>query len=584
MKNKLSSVFFMAALTAAELTAQPDRVLVIHNTNSAFGTDSLDVAQYYRTRRGIPAANLCGINFPSNVSITEAQWLGGLRNAVRACLDAAGRTNILYVVMSHQTPYVIQRPSPAADGSLDSYIADVWDANSAVYFPSIPSGSQRYFMNAQSAGNVYSGFLTLAAYRLQPRSQLVYSVWRLDGATPAVAKDLVNKAVDTEAAGGLLAGPPPAGRVYVDNTYQTLNASPDEGFASGEFDLERMARMSEQAGLPLTQDRNQAEFGVAPAPLMAPDAMLYSGFYSLNNYNNVFGWKPGAVGWHLDSSSLTNPRGGSSWSARAIQEGITITSGSISEPFLFGLAHPDVVVRHLYQGGTVGDAFLRGTPWLKWKIINMGDPLYRPFPGGVAPFNSPAFTEASLRVNPTATVSQSVQFVITLKDPAPVGGQVVNWTNNYTPYYVSALPSTTLIPEGQRTGTVTLSMTSPVPNDFRGVIVRATYNSTTLQNSVLVYTQLGPILLAAGSQSAGGSLIAAVTLNESSPLAGTVVNLTSSHPAILQVPTSVTVPGGVTTKVFNISTTPGSVTSPTNVTITATTPKSQVTAIVVVRP
>ena len=42
--------------------------------------------------------------------------------------------------------------------------------------------------------------------------------------------------------------------------------------------------------------------------------------------------------------------------------------------------HPDGVVRNLLEGANVGDAFLRNTNWVRWMIVNRGDPLYRPFP------------------------------------------------------------------------------------------------------------------------------------------------------------------------------------------------------------
>ncbi len=51
------------------------------------------------------------------------------------------------------------------------------------------------------------------------------------------------------------------------------------------------------------EDPNYAEFGTAPAPLTCPNAALYSGWYNLNHYNNVFTWNTGAIGFHLDSAS-----------------------------------------------------------------------------------------------------------------------------------------------------------------------------------------------------------------------------------------------------------------------------------------
>jgi hypothetical protein len=75
-----------------------------------------------------------------------------------------------------------------------------------------------------------------------------------------------------------------------------------------------------------------------------------------------------------------------SWSANALQRGITVTAGAVDEPYLTGLPHPAGVFRNLFEGATVGDAFLRNTAMLNWQIMNLGDPLYTPFPGGAGRF------------------------------------------------------------------------------------------------------------------------------------------------------------------------------------------------------
>jgi hypothetical protein len=72
-----------------------------------------------------------------------------------------------------------------------------------------------------------------------------------------------------------------------------------------------------------------------------------------------------------------------------LKKGITVTAGAVDEPYLQGLPSPDVIFSALYKGANVGDAFLRGERWLKWMIINVGDPLYRPFPNGRMPASIP---------------------------------------------------------------------------------------------------------------------------------------------------------------------------------------------------
>ena len=71
-------------------------------------------------------------------------------------------------------------------------------------------------------------------------------------------------------------------------------------------------------------------------------------------------------------------------------KGITITGGAVGEPYLEGLTHPDQVFLDLFLGANVGDALLRSTHLLKWMIVNIGDPLYRPFPQGIGPFKPSA--------------------------------------------------------------------------------------------------------------------------------------------------------------------------------------------------
>jgi hypothetical protein len=62
----------------------------------------------------------------------------------------------------------------------------------------------------------------------------------------------------------------------------------------------------------------------------------------------------------------------------------------VAEPYLEGLAHPDQAFLYLFLGANAGDAVLRSTRWLKWMILNIGDPLYRPFPQGITAFKPQA--------------------------------------------------------------------------------------------------------------------------------------------------------------------------------------------------
>jgi uncharacterized protein (TIGR03790 family) len=359
---------------AASATTQPaaraatsslsDRVLVVYN--EAY-PESLEVANYYRARRGIPASNACAINVANRSWVDLATYESAIKNPIRECLNAVGKDNILYVVLSYATPDV------AADSfaifgyrSVDQLIIDVWDqlgTNASGYV------GNPYYAHAASSANIYPTFVSFADYRRSGSARLIYSVWRLDGSSATVAKGLVDKAIIAE---GQSLGAA-SGIGCFDRIYGDINLQADSGYGAGEWDLHQAARLASQAGFTVIEDDNGAEFGTAPAPPRCDNALLYAGWYSYGNYNDAFSFANGAIGWHLDSYSWV-------WSRAALDRGITVTSGVVSEPFLEGLTHPDGTFRNLLNGANVGDAFLRNTNWVRWMVVNWGDPLYRPFP------------------------------------------------------------------------------------------------------------------------------------------------------------------------------------------------------------
>jgi uncharacterized protein (TIGR03790 family) len=251
--------------------------------------------------------------------------------------------------------------------SLDQYIEDIWDTLG----PRSPIANP-YFVRAVSRSGIYPPFISLADARRVAGAKPIYSVWRLDAPTASLAMGLVDKAIQAEQQGL-------TGQACIDRRFgKDMNSIEDRGYGTGEWDLHQAAEFLRRAGVTVVEDAEGAEFGSAPAPLRCDGAIFYAGWYSLNHYNDAFSWKPGAIGIHLDSASAADPRGGANWSANAIKKGITITSGALDEPSLEGLTHVDGIVHDLLAGANVGDAFLRHTAALKWMIINIGDPLYKP--------------------------------------------------------------------------------------------------------------------------------------------------------------------------------------------------------------
>ncbi len=374
----LTLIVLFSAIPAAWAEAPTplsDRVLVVFNRNDS---GSRDVAKYYAKMRGIPEANMCSISPIDGGTLGWKEYLTQVKAPIQKCLTAVGRDKILYIVLTYQTPFRVEGPDKRAanlDTALDQHVADIWDEYSTDFPMSRPK--QPYYNEARSKANQYSPFVSLADYRAQPGAMAIYSVWRLDAADAKLAKGLVDKAIEAEKSGL-------KGEVCIDRRWP-LNTIEDSGYGAGDWDLHRAADFARQAGFKVIEDANSEEFGTPPAP-KCPNAALYAGWYSLNNYNDAFTWNTGAIGIHLDSASAWNPRTGTNWAANALKHGITVTTGAVSEPMLNGLVHPSGTFRDLFQGANVGDAFLRNTNFLKWEILYIGDPLYRPFPQGLPPF------------------------------------------------------------------------------------------------------------------------------------------------------------------------------------------------------
>ncbi len=553
-RSGIAYAFLLLCLVATVRVSAQDlnqRVLIVYDQSLA---ESENVAWFYADQRNIPPQNFCPIAPPSNWLLSESDYNTFVKSPIQQCLSTIGPENILYIVLSYGTPYLIDRlHGPYA---IDSYVADIWDFYPDNYAPIGPATTHGYYAESQGQGGFYQPFVSFSDYRHQPGSDLIYSVWRLDGPTSDIAMGLVTQAIQTEQSGG------PVGLACFDRNRGDMPL-PDVGYSSGEWDLHRAAEFASAAGYPVMEDSNQEEFGTPPAQ-NCPNAALYSGWYSLNNYNDAFTWNMGAIGWHLDSASAADPRGGTNWAAQALQRGITVTTGAVNEPFLEGLVRPAGTIRNLLEGANAGDAFLRNTRWLKWMILNIGDPLYRPFIGGRSPFNATTAAD-SLEIEPRGVVGgeRFSTGIIHLGSPAPEDG-VTFALSTSDPGVAWVEPSVT-IPAGSDTGTFVIGTVDTTVGS--AAVITAQSDSSLLQNTIETDPLLGVLLFEPGNANAIDPEIGTVYLNDVAPV-DVVVSLTSEDTQVAAVPDSLVIPAGASTASFPVSISP--VSTFTAVQITAT--------------
>jgi uncharacterized protein (TIGR03790 family) len=553
----MSSVCCITALFAASLpltaSSHPE-VLVVYNSNDP---NSLPVASHYMSQRSIPASNLCVIAPPSSDYLSLSDYTTYVKTPIQSCLNTLGPKSILYIVMSYMTPFRLLA-GPFGLAALDSYVADIWDKYVSQPFLIVPNLTQPYYADSQSQGNVYSPFQSFAAYRANARNPLIYSVWRLDGPTAAIASALVDQALAVESTPPFM----PSGQACIDELVDATLYS-DFSYRTGDWDLYKASQFLSAAGMmaspPFTVllDTLSTEFGSPPSPL-CPNTAFYSGWYSLENYNDAFTWQTGSVGWHLDSGAALSPRTGPYWVPNALQRGIAVTTGAVQEPYLQGMVRPGGAYRNLLEGASVGDAFLRNTRWLKWQILYVGDPLYRPFGSGLPPF-SPLQPVNSFMISPQEIVGGTNSTgTVTLSAAAPGGGTTFSLSAGAG---IAVPPSVTVLGGATK---ASFSITTTVATTSQPTVITAT-GPITLQNTIITDPLLGAFVPAFSTTMAGYPVGITVILNGRAPVGGATITLSSDNGAI-SVPPTVTVPAGSMVTTFTAGSTPVSTAVTANIT------------------
>ena len=192
-----------------------------------------------------------------------------------------------------------------------------------------------------------------------------------------------------------------------------------------------------------------------------------------------------------------------------------------------------------------------------------------------SPPPSPSPSLASAALSPSSVVGGTTSsLTVSLTAAAPSGGAVVTLTANTPP---ATIPATLTVPAGSSSGSATVSTTSVSATTT--ATVTATYAGVSRSATLAVTPQPAPtpeepaVALAGVSSSpstlqGGGSISMTVTLTAPAPSGGAAVAVTSSHPALVPVPSPVTVPAGVDSRVvFPPQTQP--VSASTTVTVTA---------------
>ncbi|MBR5623361.1 MAG: TIGR03790 family protein [Opitutales bacterium] len=400
MKKHLAAIFSLCASVAgaAELadSAKADlasRVFVVAAANDA---DSVELAEYYMSRRGIPAENLIAFPMPKAETLSWDDFAEELhapllhelcrRGLVDGTLgekrDVAGRLllelpadfkpanaragmRIAYLVLCRGVPLRIQNDAsklpplpPAKEGApapkrapLETNCASVDSELALIAAPGLPVNGAvpNPFFKDSKQSELKSLFLKVA---------------RLDGITLADAKALVDGALNAEKKGLM-------GRAYIDI------GGPHK---QGDGWLAKAEKVVRGLGFD-TSVESSKKLMAATSRYDAP--ALYFGWYTQNVggffLDPNFRFPAGACAIHIHSFSATSMLSTTAWTPALVARGVTATVGNVYEPYLGLSHHPHYFAEALAAGMSAGDAAAFANPAFSWQTIFVGDPLYRPF-------------------------------------------------------------------------------------------------------------------------------------------------------------------------------------------------------------
>jgi len=371
---------------------QGDSVAVVYNSKLPA---SKALAEYYATRRKIPTNQVFGLDLPTGESITRQEFDARLRlpllerlekaKLMRAPASASNEnprsewsarrptgveSRIRYVVLCTGVPLRIEEDYKLREEATEKIPAQLRKNEASV------DSELALLPISKTALTLYGpfpnpGFAATNTAFLHPTNGVLLAA-RLDGPSVAVARGLIDKAIQAETDGLW-------GRAYFDSRGLT-NGS----IKMGDDWIKGAAEVARRTGFETVLDTKEERF---PVSFPISQIALYAGWYEYDG--QVSGpftrpgieFMPGAFAYHLHSFSAATIRSAKqNWVGPLLDKGVTATMGCVYEPYLEFTPNLTVFFhRWIALGFSFGEAAYACQNYLSWQTTVVGDPLYRPF-------------------------------------------------------------------------------------------------------------------------------------------------------------------------------------------------------------
>ncbi len=296
--------------------------------------DSVAVAEYYREKRGIPAANLIHVRFKPGQSTLSREAFVALKHSI----DAATPAQVQAYALTWAQPFRV--------GCMSITAAFAFGFDPAYCASGCKPTRRNPYFNSSAAR-------PFEAHRIRPTMSLA-------AASVAEAKRLIDRGIAAD-------GSNPEGTAYLVSTPDKARNVRAPGYAA------LRARMRPVFATEIVETRGLED---------QPDVMFY--FTGTTHVpaldSNTF--LPGAIADHLTSAGGELFGSGQMSVLRWLEAGAAGSYGAVQEPCNFPgkFPVPALVMSHYLQGETLIEAY--------WKSVQMpgqglfvGEPLARPFAG-----------------------------------------------------------------------------------------------------------------------------------------------------------------------------------------------------------
>ena len=390
-------LFLFSFSVMPALALSPDEVLVIANRNAA---KSSGLAVWYMEQRQIPKENLLLVFIADKETCSRDAYLKKIVPPVRRALEKNRKINA--IVTMYGLPLRISSPGMTKEeqARMDRLAVQkkkfdaLKEKNGQMTEEQKKTLSQvnKKIKQLKASTDKTASFdselmlvrkdeYTLNFWLPNPfflpwRSQKtaigksdVIMVSRLDGADPSIVKRIVNDSIEAET-NGL------SGTAYFDARWKDPGQKKVSGYGLYDKSIHNAANSLKEEGLNVVLDDRQDLF----QPGDCPNAALYCGWYSLANYVDAFTWEKGAVGYHIASSECATLKRKNSnvWCKKMLDNGIAATIGPVGEPYVQSFPMPEIFFDFLTKGKlSLVESYLVSLPYLSWKQVLVGDPLYR---------------------------------------------------------------------------------------------------------------------------------------------------------------------------------------------------------------